>query len=389
MVPITPGAPVKVQRRLLYGVTIPTSAVTLLRGQLEWMSAQGWDVHVAMAPGPGFDEVAARTGVTAHALDMKREPSPLDDAVSLRRWIALIRELRPDVVNVGTPKAGLLGTMAAWLCRVPQRIYVVRGLRLEGVTGSKRALLWIMERIAIALSTHTVSVSHSLARELKAQRLLPRRRSAIVIGSGSSNGVDVDGVRAAVDGRREELRHQFGISAATKVIGVVGRVTRDKGFDTLAAALRSDQFRPDGDVALALMGSVEDEGLARELEALPFRVFELGHQAQPWPWYSLMDLLCLPTRREGFPNVILEAAVAGIPTVTTRATGAVDSVVAGHTGLLVDVDDAGALAIALTTLVNDDAERTRQGGQARQWAEQEFPNERIWAGLNKVYRSGN
>lgn len=125
---------------LVYGVTVTTTAAVLLRGQLGWMREHGWDVHVVASPSPEHDKIAEREGVTCHALPMNRSISVVDDLKALVAWIRLLRRLRPGVINVSTPKAGLLGAVAGWLLRVPRRVYLVRGLRLESEQGWRRKI---------------------------------------------------------------------------------------------------------------------------------------------------------------------------------------------------------------------------------------------------------
>lgn len=369
--------------RLLYGITVPESAATLLRYQLRWFREQGWDVHLATTPGPLLDLVAEREGVPVHPLPMQRETDPRRDLVALVRWVLLLLRLRPAVLNVGTPKAGLLGSVAGWLTRVPRRVYILRGLRLEGTTGLQRRVLWLAERLTILLSTDVVCVSHSLRDEAAALRLFGRRDRPVVIGQGSSNGVnparwDFD----AVD--RDAVRAGWGVQEDELVVGYVGRIAADKGVRDVVGAFRE----LDGTRArLVLVGPVETEGLRQEIAALGDRaVLRDGWLNELDPVYVGLDVLCLPTRREGFPNVVLEAGLAGRPTITTTATGSRDSVVPGVTGWLVDVGDVHRLAEVIRDC-DKDRDGVRAAGQAaRERALTDFRPERIWAGLQQVYR---
>ena len=119
--------------RIVLGVTVDLS-LRLMAGFPQYLAERGWDVHVVSSPGARLDALAGVDGVTVHALTMAREPSPVSDLRSLIAWMRLLRRLRPDVVSVGTPKAGLLGGIAARLTRVPGRVYMLRGLRLETST---------------------------------------------------------------------------------------------------------------------------------------------------------------------------------------------------------------------------------------------------------------
>ena len=127
--------------RLLYGVTVGLSANTLLRGQLSFMREKGWDVHVVCSPDPELYIASEREGFSPHSVSMSREISPVSDARSLLRWIVTLLRVRPAVTNVSTPKAALIGSIAAFATRVPRRIYVVRGLRMEGSAGMVRRIL--------------------------------------------------------------------------------------------------------------------------------------------------------------------------------------------------------------------------------------------------------
>lgn len=363
--------------RVLYGITAGMSADVLLRGQLSWLRKRGWDVTLVADRDERAARAAQREGVAHVPVPMSRAINLVADLKSLAGWVGVLRCVRPDVVNVSTPKAGLLGGIAAAVTRVPRRVYVMRGLRMEGARGVLRAVLWAMERLTVLVATDIVVVSASLGAQARRHRLLGTR-PVWLIGEGSSNGVDAGAVAAAAErGRQRGLRASLGFAEDDVVVGYIGRIAPDKGVATLLDALSGVEGSP---VRGLLVGSPEGMDPA----SLGSRVVHVDWTDDVWQYYSAMDILCLPTRREGFPNVVLEAAAAGVPAITTRSTGAVDSVVDGKTGVLVDVDDVSELRCALVSLAHDTARLAALGAAARDWVRTEFQPERIWSGVESI-----
>lgn len=372
--------------RILLGVTVDMS-LRLMRGFPEYLVQHGWDVHVVSSPGPALDELRGADGVTVHALAMAREPSPASDLAALRKWIALLKKVKPDLISVGTPKAGLLGGLAARLTRVPRRIYLLRGLRMETSTGVRRKIFAAVERLAIGSAHHVVAVSPSL-RDRAIELRLVRPQKISVIGKGSSNGVDVElfDRKNFSDAERTQLAERLGLVAGVPVVGFVGRLTHDKGLKVLADA-RTILSRSGIDHQLLVVGGLDDPSGEVSLdgndESLRPAVVT-GHVPNPETYYQVMDLLCLPTLREGFPNVVLEAAASGIPTVTTTATGAIDSVIDGSTGFLATVGSAESLADRLSALLRDERRRFAMGSASAEQVRAHFSRDEVWS-LTETY----
>jgi len=302
--------------------------------------------------------------------------APISDLWSLLRLCWLLYRLKPDMTEFSTPKAGLLGSVAAKLCGVPSRVYFLRGLKLETCTGIKRRVLLAAERVASACSHTVLCNSESLRNQALALRIAPEAKLSL-LGSGSSNGVDVERFSPGPG----VLRAQLGLPSYAPVVGFVGRLTRDKGlpelveaFDTILAA------SPQAHLFLVGWFDVAEDALGRSLRSRiknhP-RIHLTGYVDDTAPYYRVMDVMVLPTWREGFPNVVLEAAASGIPVVTTLCTGSRDSVVPEVTGLLIPPGYPDAISEAVLQLLRNPELRYRMGEAARAWVLQNYVNGRV------------
>lgn len=372
---------------LLHGVTSPLS-LAFSNGQLAEIVRHGFAVHVFAAAGPKLEAVRAQQAMP-HAIPIKREISLKDDLVSLFRIWRLMCQIRPNVSSVGTPKAGMLGGIAGWLARVPCRVYTLHGLRVETARGFKRAVLIRAEQLACSTAHRVISVSSTL-RQRAIELGLVAPEKIVVLGSGSSNGVVAERFRMTEKVKQEtrKLRNNLQIPDGAPVVGFVGRFTRDKGIAELFTAFCSLRMQYP-ELRLLLVGEFEDgdpvpADLRAQIEG-DTSIVRPGFVADVAPYYHLMDVLVLPTYREGFPNVPLEAQAAGVPVVTTTATGAVESVIPEQTGLLVPVGDSRALAEAVRRLLDDPALRERMGRAGQEWVAREFQPEKVWQALLHEY----
>ena len=378
-----------VPKRMLGGSTRPTvclivtaeiTALTFYRGFLAYLVSMGWNVVLIGSSSGALETFAESQGATAIPIEMRREPSPLQDLLSLVRMLRVLAVLKPHVVMTATPKASLIGNLAAYLCRVPVRVYQLWGLRMETESGRRRRLLARLESLTARLSTQVVANSTSLAS--RAHELhVDGGKVVTVLGRGSSHGVNVNHFsREAVMGDVEP--HTSIFLAATRgqfKVGFIGRLHPDKGISTLLEAARLCRSRG-VNISILIVGPIESESVAAEIRGATaeLRIQVVGPVTDTRPYLRSMDVLCLPTLREGFPNVVLEAAAMGLPTIASDATGSVDSVVDGVTGLLFPVRDSAALAAALELLALDDAYRSRLGFQARHHVQKFFATEKIW-----------
>ncbi|HVB56370.1 MAG TPA: glycosyltransferase family 4 protein [Candidatus Acidoferrales bacterium] len=311
----------------------------------------------------------------------------LRDVISFWRiWECFLRH-RPTVMSVSTPKAGLLGGLAAWVSRVPCRVYVLRGLRRETSRGARRWFLFFFERLACRMAHCVICVSESL-RQRAIGCGAPDR--AVVLGEGSSNGVDTSRFAPTPERLRQAaaLRISLGIPHDAPVVGFVGRFTRDKGIQDLIQAFSCLRERfPE--VHLLLVGEFEKgDGVPVDIRNQIFadpQIICTGFVSDPAPYYHAMDILTLPSHREGFPNAVLEAHAAGKSVVGARATGIIDAISDGINGILVPIGDARSLAEGIADLLRHPRLALEMGRTGRERVGREFRPQRIWTALLEEY----
>jgi glycosyltransferase involved in cell wall biosynthesis len=369
---------------IVVGVTHPQTCLTLT-GRLRALAKAGFRVTLVSSPGDLVDRLAAREGAQSVGLPMERGIAPLADLVSLLRLWTLLARLRPDLTEFSSPKAGLLGSLAALLARVPVRVYMLRGFKLDRSTGFKRSILLAAERTAAACAHVVLCNSESMMAEALALRVASPRKLRL-LGKGSSNGVNVERFSPG----ESAIRDHLGIPSDVPVIGFVGRLTRDKGIPELIEAFDAI-LRAAPETRLLLVGwfDASEDALGPALQAR-IRSHPCIHCTDRMvddtaPYYRAMDMLVLPTWREGFPNVVLEAAATGIPVITTESTGSRDSVIPEVTGLLIPPGYPEAIVESVLMLLGDPARRRRMGDAARAWVVEQFSDTRVLGLATEFY----
>lgn len=388
---MSPPAAPSPRRKVALVTTVAVSVTGLMKGWPRYLAEHGYEVHTVCSPGgETLRAFAEREGVVrVHAIEIARTISPRRDLASLWRLYRLFRRERFDIVHSSTPKGGFLGMLAAWLAGVPWRVYTLRGLPLASASGMKRRILWLCDWLTLRLAHRATAISPSLRAEAEALGLA-RPGQLVVIHKGSSNGIDAERFTRRLPSAAAPLRREWGIPADAVLIGFAGRITRDKGIGELVAAWR--QVRAAAENAwLVLVGTFEPEDpvpaeLIAELRA-DERVRLVGWQEDTAPCFEAMDLLVLPSYREGFGNVLLEANAMELPTVATAISGCRDAVADQRTGILVPPRDGPALADALLRLVRDPELRRQMGTAGRQRVIADFRPEIIHAGLLQLYPS--
>ena len=367
---------------LLHITTVPQTLL-FLRGQIGYMKSRGFRVVAVSSPGEVLAEVGESEGIETVALDMPREITPLGDLRALFRLVRLFRALRPAIVHGHTPKGGLLGMIAAALAGVNGRVYTLHGLPMETASGLRRSLLRLTERLSCALARRVHAVSESLRRRAAALGVCPLGKIQ-VLGAGTVNGIDAEKRFAPSRISRLEVaqaRRALHIPSELRIVGYVGRLVQDKGILDLLEAW-TDLREEFSDLYLVVVGPEEARDALpadamRRLRSDP-RIRMTGYVESMPATYAMMDVVVLPTYREGFPQVPLEAAAMERPVVATSVTGCVDAIQDGETGTLVPPRDPEALGRALRAYLQDPLLRRRHGAAGRGRVLREYRPERLW-----------
>lgn len=363
--------------RLVHVLTVADSLIfidTVVRRARD----AGLEVTVITSPDERLTAFGRRLGVRTVGIEMPRRVSPLEDWVALTALRRELERIGPDIVHAHTPKGGLLGTLAAASLQVPTRVYQMRGLAFVTAKGVLREVLKTTERLSCNGSTHVICQSHSLREQALAEGLVSAEKSRVILEG--SNGVDL----VRFDPRLHEaaglaLRTSLGFDAGHVVFAFVGRLVRDKGIPELVTAFTALATR-DPRVRLVVAGPWEPRDpvpadVRHQLEHHP-AIRVVGPVKEPAVVYAASDVVVLPSHREGFPNVPLEAAAMERAVVSTTVPGCRDAVADGETGWLVAANDATALEGALDACLNR-PERLARGRAGRVRAGRSFSRERI------------
>jgi glycosyltransferase involved in cell wall biosynthesis len=327
--------------------------------------------------GQEIEEISHIPGVRVKVVDIPRSIDLGRDLTALWRLYRLFKAERFQIVHSTTPKAGLLCAIAARLARVPVRLHTFTGQPWVTMSGVGRWVAVVSDWLIGKLNTRCYADSPS-QRQFLIDRKLVHPAKLGVLGFGSLAGIDVERFDPAKYSSADRLhvRRALGIGCNSKMILFVGRISPDKGVRELLAAFEKVRVL-DGKVHLVLLGPVDAGSGAvdaiglKELQIVE-QVHVLGYTDEPERYMAAADLLCLPSYREGFGTVVIEAAAMGLPAIGTNIYGLSDAIDDGVTGALVPVRDVEALAAAISTLVWDDAALEKMRAAARARAVRDF-----------------
>ena len=375
--------------KLVRITTIPVSLKILLRQQLKFMSDH-FDVLAVSSPGRALDEVRRSEGVRTAAITMTRSITPLKDLKALWCLYRLFKKERPAIVHTHTPKAGLLGMMAARLAGVPVRLHTVAGLPLVESKGIRRKLLVYAERLTYLCATRIYPNSGNLARFILQHRFCASGKMQ-VIGNGSSNGIDTSYYQLDEElaMTADHLRANLSLRTGDFIFIYIGRLVKDKGIEELVDAFTALKENYAG-IKLLLVGPFEPglDPLSNQTTATIAAdkdIIHTGFQEDVRPWLAISHLLVFPSYREGFPNVPMQAGCFHLPAIVTNINGCNEIIEHERNGLIIPVKNREALRGAMERLMTDKVLYAQLTTQARQLILDRYEQKHIWNLLLEEY----
>ena len=335
--------------RVAQVATTDVSIRLLLLDQIKALKADGHEVVAVCAPGPWVESMRS-AGVTVQTVPMEREIAPLDDISSVVALARCFRQHKFDVVHTHTPKAGLIGPIAARLARVPQVVHTVHGLLFhDRMTRLRQTIFWIPEKITATLCDRLLSQSRE-DMERAVRSWLCDWKKITYLG----NGIDVMRFVPPAKYYRDEKLREVGLQASDFVVGSVGRLVKEKGFMELFAAAETLTARCP-QIKFVVIGPREtDQDDALDSGYMDYLQRRGVVRFVNWcedmsQWYAAMDIFVLPSYREGIPRACMEAASMMRPVVASDIRGCREVVLHGDTGLLVPPRDVPRLVEAIET----------------------------------------
>lgn len=356
--------------------TVPFYLTAHFLTQHEYMRDIEMKVVLISSDGRELSKITG-SGLSHEIVEIPRLLHLWKDLIALIKLIKIFHKHKFDIVHSTTPKAGLLSAIAAFFTRTPVRLHTWTGQPWVTLKGPIRWFSRLADKLIGTLSTRCYADSKSQRRFLVDEKIIAPEKIS-VIGHGSLAGVDLnrfDSRQWSVASKRQ-LKQDLSINPDSKVLIFIGRVTRDKGIFELLSAFR-ELLHLGYDVDLLLVGPLDQDCGGMETINIDDikqsqRTHYIGYTECPERYLSISDILCLPSYREGFSTIVIQAAAMGIPTIGTNINGLTDPVINGETGILVSPRDVQALLESLKKLLGDPDLAERMGKAARQRCIQQF-----------------
>lgn len=395
-------------KKLIRITTIPLSLDKLLGKQLSYMN-QFFEVTAVSSDEVKLEEVARKYGVKHFCVPMTRTISPLKDLKAVWSMYWFLKKEKPQIVHSHTPKAGIIGMLAAYFAGVPHRYHTVAGLPLLEAKGFKRKVLNFVESLTYYFATKVYPNSFELQKIILKENFCPLQKLQ-VIGNGSSNGIDTDyfnpdQISPAI---QQNLKSQLRIGENDFVFIFVGRLVKDKGINELVAAFKGlnhpspniphptpltrhpTSITQHPSFKLLLVGPLEEEldpllpETLKEIDTNP-NIISVGFQEDVRPYFAVSNALVFPSYREGFPNVVLQAGAMGLPSIVTDINGCNEIIEESKNGLIIPVKDTTALQQAMENMVRNTDNYHTMKEHARPMIGSRYRQEVVWQALLEEY----
>lgn len=377
--------------KLIRITTVPISLDKLLDKQMAFM--KDYYKVIAVSSNESFlKKIGEKDGVDTYCVEMTRKITPFQDVKAICKLYYFLKREKPLFVHTHTPKAGMVGMVAALLAKVPNRLHTVAGLPLMETKGLKRKVLSLVEKMTYKCSTIIYSNSKGLRDIIIKEKLCPEKKIRI-IGNGSSNGINTsyfDPINISTL-ERADLKEALNIDRDDFVFIFVGRLVTDKGINELISAFDDISHR-NRKVKLLLVGNREPELDPLKKETLEIisknsNIIEVGYQSDVRPYFAISDVLVFPSYREGFPNVVMQAGAMGLPSIVTNINGCNEIIINDTNGVIIPPKNSLELQRTMELYLNNNGLLAEHRANSRKMIVSRYQQEVIWRTLLSEYKS--
>lgn len=367
---------------------IASSKITIKTFLLSHIKAlnNAYEINIVVNANPESFPELIELGIKIIPVDIMRTIAPMKDMTVLIKLIAVFGKGKYQFIHSVTPKAGLLAMIAGAIVRVPVRTHIFTGQVWVTRKGIARWLLKMMDRLIAGLATHVLADSRSQRQFLVDENVVSPNKIS-VLANGSICGVNT--ARFRPDARaRKEIREKLGLCETDVLFIFLGRLKRDKGVLDLGIAFNRT-FHNIKNAHLLFVGPDEEhlQGEITSIAQLADNVHFIPYTDKPEYYMASADVLCLPSYREGFGNVIIEAAACGVPAIGSRIYGIIDAIKENETGFLYDAGDIDALGNLMKKFYSSPVIRKTMGDKAQERAKYFFSAEQVTAAWLEYYQS--
>lgn len=377
--------------KLIRITTVPLSLDKLLSGQLKFMQSY-YDVVAVSSEQEYLERIGSRESVRTFHLEMSRKITPIQDFVAVVKLILFLRKEKPLIVHTHTPKAGIVGMLAAFVARVPYRLHTVAGLPLLEVKGVTRFILDVVEKLTYACATKVYPNSYGLESIILENKYCASKKLK-VLANGSTNGIDTNyfSKENFQDDAVQNLKKALNITSADFIFIFVGRLVKDKGINELVFAFEALQ-KTKNNIKLLLVGPYEndlDPLLPEVIQKIETNasIISVGYQNDVRPYLALSSALVFPSYREGFPNVVMQAGAMELPSIVSNINGCNEIIVHQENGLIVPVKNQKSLQDAMGLLCTEQDLYHKLKSNARKRIVDFYEQKVVWEAILKEYKN--
>ena len=362
---------------------------------MRFMSKNGFEVIMISADGEEIKDVLENEKCKHIIFSFTRKITPLQDLKTTYQLYKFLKNEKPQIVHTHTPKAGIVGMLAAKVAGVPNRLHTVAGLPLLEVSGIKRKVLNFVEKLTYKCATKVYPNSYGL-KNIILEHKFTKKEKLKVVGNGSSNGIDTSYFNPKLFSKQEKqtLKNKLNIQKDDFIFIFVGRIVGDKGINELVSAfMRLDNTKSKSqNLKLLLVGPFEDELDPLEEQTKKIinsnkQIVFLGYQNDVRPYFAIADVLVFPSYREGFPNVVMQAGAMGLPSIVTNINGCNEIIIEGENGWIIPVKSSTAIEKTMELCIVKEDSFTFAKKNARRMIEERYEQHVIWNAILKEYRN--